>query len=411
MNLLKKLKIHKLKKGSLLINYLLFYNMSKRYLKRGVSSKKEDIHNAIKNVDKGLFPNAFCKIVPDILSNDPNYCNIMHADGAGTKSSLAYLYWKETNDISVWRGIAQDALIMNIDDLICVGAIDNILMSSTIGRNKHLIPGEVISEIIQGTNDVINLLKNNNINITATGGETADVGDITKTIIVDSTIVAREKRENIISNQIQNGDVIIGLASFGQSTYENKYNSGIGSNGLTSARHDILHNSYANKYPESFSDEINKDLIYCGKNLLTDPSKTAENIGKLLLSPTRTYAPVFQKILKKFRKKISGIIHCTGGGQTKILHFVKNCRIIKDNMLEIPEIFNIIKKQTNTSWKEMYEVFNMGHRMEIYCNSSLANEIISISKSFNIEAQIIGKVEKSDKKELIIESKGIKIEY
>jgi len=385
--------------------------MSKRYLRRGVSSKKEDIHNAIKNVDKGLFPNAFCKIVPDILSNDPNYCNIMHADGAGTKSSLAYLYWKETNDISVWRGIAQDALIMNIDDLICVGAIDNILMSSTIGRNKHLISGEVISEIIQGTSDVINLLKNNNINITATGGETADVGDITKTIIVDSTIVAREKRENIISNQIQNGDVIIGLASFGQSTYENEYNSGIGSNGLTSARHDILHNSYANKYPESFSDEINKDLIYCGKNLLTDPSKTAENIGKLLLSPTRTYAPVFQKILKKFRKKISGIIHCTGGGQTKILHFVKNFRIIKDNMLEIPEIFNIIKKQTNTSWKEMYEVFNMGHRMEIYCNSALANEIISISKSFNIEAQIIGKVEKSDKKELIIESKGIKIEY
>jgi len=385
--------------------------MSKRYLRRGVSSKKEDIHNAIKNVDKGLFPNAFCKIVPDILSNDPNYCNIMHADGAGTKSSLAYLYWKETNDISVWRGIAQDALIMNIDDLICVGAIDNILMSSTIGRNKHLISGEVISEIIQGTSDVINLLKNNNINITATGGETADVGDITKTIIVDSTIVAREKRENIISNQIQNGDVIIGLASFGQSTYENEYNSGIGSNGLTSARHDILHNSYANKYPESFSDEINKDLIYCGKNLLTDPSKTAENIGKLLLSPTRTYAPVFQKILKKFRKKISGIIHCTGGGQTKILHFVKNCRIIKDNMLEIPEIFNIIKKQTNTSWKEMYEVFNMGHRMEIYCNRSLANEIISLSKSFNIEAQIIGKVEKSDKKELIIESKGIKIEY
>jgi len=385
--------------------------MSKRYLRRGVSSKKEDIHNAIRNIDKGLFPNAFCKIVPDILSNDSNYCNIMHADGAGTKSSLAYLYWKETNDISVWRGIAQDALIMNIDDLICVGAIDNILMSSTIGRNKHLIPGEVISEIIQGTNDVINLLKKNNINITSTGGETADVGDITKTIIVDSTIVSREKRENIISNKIRNGDVIIGLASFGQATYENEYNSGIGSNGLTSARHDILHNSYANKYPESFSDEINKDLIYCGKNLLTDPSKTAENIGKLLLSPTRTYAPVFQKILKKFRKKISGIIHCTGGGQTKILHFVKNCRIIKDNMLEIPEIFNIIKQQTNTSWKEMYEVFNMGHRMEIYCNSSLANEIISISKSFNIEAQIIGKVEKSDKKELIIESKGIKIEY
>ena len=385
--------------------------MSKRYLKRGVSSKKEDIHNAIRNIDKGLFPNAFCKIVPDILSNDSNYCNIMHADGAGTKSSLAYLYWKETNDISVWRGIAQDALIMNVDDLICVGAIDNILMSSTIGRNKHLIPGEVISEIIEGTNDVINLLKKNNINITSTGGETADVGDITKTIIVDSTIVSREKRENIISNKIRNGDVIIGLASFGQATYENEYNSGIGSNGLTSARHDILHNSYANKYPESFSDEINKDLIYCGKNLLTDPSKTAENIGKLLLSPTRTYAPVFQKILKKFRKKISGIIHCTGGGQTKILHFVKNCRIIKDNMLEIPEIFNIIKQQTNTSWKEMYEVFNMGHRMEIYCNSSLANEIISISRSFNIEAQIIGKVEKSDKKELIIESKGIKVEY
>ena len=385
--------------------------MSKRYLERGVSSQKEDIHNAIKNHNKGLFKNSFCKIVPDILSNDPDYCNIMHADGAGTKSALAYLYWKETNDLSIWRGIAQDALIMNIDDLICVGVTNNIIMSSTIGRNKHLIPGEVISEIIQGNLDVINMLKKFDINITSAGGETADVGDITKTMIVDSTVIARENRKNIINCNIQGGDVIVGLSSTGKASYEKELNSGIGSNGLTSARHDILSEIYKRKYPETFSDETNPEFIYSGKRMVTDPCKTAINIGKLLLSPTRTYAPIIKKIISSNFNNISGIIHCTGGGQTKVLHFTDKLRIVKDNLFEIPEIFQIIHNDTDTTLKEMYEVFNMGHRMEIYCKPKVAEDIISISKSFNVDAKIIGKVEKSVKKSLIIESEEGIIEY
>ena len=385
--------------------------MSKRYLERGVSSQKEDIHNAIKNHDKGLFKNSFCKIVPDILSNDPDYCNIMHADGAGTKSALAYLYWKETDDLSIWRGIAQDALVMNIDDLICVGVTNNIIMSSTIGRNKHLIPGEVISEIIQGNLDVINMLKKFDINITSAGGETADVGDITKTMIVDSTVIARENRKNIINCNIQDGDVIVGLSSTGKATYEKELNSGIGSNGLTSARHDILSEIYKRKYPETFSDETNPEFIYSGKRMVTDPCKTAINIGKLLLSPTRTYAPIIKKIISSNFNNISGIIHCTGGGQTKVLHFTDKLRIVKDNLFEIPEIFQIIQNDTDTTLKEMYEVFNMGHRMEIYCKPKVASDIISISKSFNVDAKIIGKVEKSVKKSLIIESEEGIIEY
>jgi len=385
--------------------------MSKRYLERGVSSQKEDIHNAIKNHDKGLFKNSFCKIVPDILSNDPDYCNIMHADGAGTKSALAYLYWKETDDLSIWRGIAQDALVMNIDDLICVGVTNNIIMSSTIGRNKHLIPGEVISEIIQGNLDVINMLKKFDINITSAGGETADVGDITKTMIVDSTVIARENRKNIINCNIQGGDVIVGLSSTGKASYEKELNSGIGSNGLTSARHDILSEIYKRKYPETFSDETNPEFIYSGKRMVTDPCKTAINIGKLLLSPTRTYAPIIKKIISSNFNNISGIIHCTGGGQTKVLHFTDKLRIVKDNLFEIPEIFQIIHNDTDTTLKEMYEVFNMGHRMEIYCKPKVADDIISISKSFDVDAKIIGKVEKSVKKSLIIESEEGIIEY
>lgn len=385
--------------------------MSKRYLERGVSSQKEDIHNAIKNHNKGLFKNSFCKIVPDILSNDPDYCNIMHADGAGTKSALAYLYWKETDDLSIWRGIAQDALVMNIDDLICVGVTNNIIMSSTIGRNKHLIPGEVISEIIQGNLDVINMLKKFDINITSAGGETADVGDITKTMIVDSTVIARENRKNIINCNIQGGDVIVGLSSTGKASYEKELNSGIGSNGLTSARHDILSEIYKRKYPETFSDETNPEFIYSGKRMVTDPCKTAINIGKLLLSPTRTYAPIIKKIISSNFNNISGIIHCTGGGQTKVLHFTDKLRIVKDNLFEIPEIFQIIHNDTDTTLKEMYEVFNMGHRMEIYCKPKVADDIISISKSFNVDAKIIGKVEKSVKKSLIIESEEGIIEY
>ena len=385
--------------------------MSKRYLERGVSSQKEDIHNAIKNHDKGLFKNSFCKIVPDILSNDPEYCNIMHADGAGTKSALAYLYWKETDDLSIWRGIAQDALVMNIDDLICVGVTNNIIMSSTIGRNKHLIPGEVISEIIQGNLDVINMLKKFDINITSAGGETADVGDITKTMIVDSTVIARENIKNIINCDIKDGDVIVGLSSTGKASYEKELNSGIGSNGLTSARHDILSEIYKRKYPETFSDETNPEFIYSGKRMLTDPCNTAINIGKLLLSPTRTYAPIIKKIISSNFNNISGIIHCTGGGQTKVLHFIDKIRIVKDNLFEIPEIFQIIHNDTDTTLKEMYEVFNMGHRMEIYCKPKVAGDIISISKSFNVDAKIIGKVEKSVKKSLIIESEEGIIEY
>ena len=385
--------------------------MSKRYLERGVSAQKEDVHNAIKNQNKGLFDNTFCKIVPDILSNDPEYCNVMHADGAGTKSALAYLYWKETGDISVWRGIAQDSLIMNIDDLICVGATNNIIMSSTIGRNKHLIPGEVISEIIEGNSDVIKMLNNHGINIVSAGGETADVGDITKTILVDSTVIAREKRNKIVNCEIKEGNVIVGLSSYGMSSYENEYNSGIGSNGLTSARHDILSKVYAEKYPETYSSETNKDFIYCGNHLLTDDCETHKNIGKLLLSPTRTYAPIILKILENHFKNISGIIHCTGGGQTKVLHFTKNKKIIKNNLFEVPEVFKIIQKDTNISTKEMFEVFNMGHRMEIYCDQSVAQEVISISKEFKIDAKIIGHVEKSNQNTLVLESEDETIEY
>ena len=385
--------------------------MSKRYLKRGVSSQKEDVHKAIKNQDKGLFNNTFCKIVPDILSNDPNYCNIMHADGAGTKSALAYLYWKETGDSSVWRGIAQDALIMNIDDLICVGATNNIIMSSTIGRNKHLIPGEIISEIIQGNSDCIDMLNDYGVQIVSAGGETADVGDITKTILVDSTVIARERRDKIVQCDIKAGDVIVGLASSGKASYENEYNSGIGSNGLTSARHDVLSKIYAEKYPETYSSETNKNFIYCGKNLLTDKCETHENIGKLLLSPTRTYAPIIIEILEKYLKKISGIIHCTGGGQTKVLHFSNKKKIIKDNLFKVPEVFEIIQRDTNSTTKEMYEVFNMGHRMEIYCDKSIADNIISISKEFEVDAKIIGRVEESSKNSLFLKSGEEIIEY
>ena len=385
--------------------------MSKRYLERGVSAQKEDVHNAIKNQNKGLFDNTFCKIVPDILSNDPEYCNVMHADGAGTKSALAYLYWKETGDISVWRGIAQDSLIMNIDDLICVGATNNIIMSSTIGRNKHLIPGEVISEIIEGNSDVIKMLNNHGINIVSAGGETADVGDITKTILVDSTVIAREKRNKIVNCEIKEGNVIVGLSSYGMASYESEYNSGIGSNGLTSARHDILSKVYAEKYPETYSSETNKNFIYCGNHLLTDECETHKNIGQLLLSPTRTYAPIMLKILENHFKNISGIIHCTGGGQTKVLHFTKNKKIIKNNLFEVPEVFKIIKKDTNISTKEMFEVFNMGHRMEIYCDQSVAQEVISISKEFKIDAKIIGHVEKSNQNTLVLESEDETVEY
>ena len=382
-----------------------------RYLERGVSSKKEDVHNAIKNIDKGLFKNSFCKVIPDILSNDTSYCNIMHADGAGTKSALAYLYWKETNDISVWRGIAHDALIMNIDDLIAVGVTDNFVMSSTIGRNKHLIPGEVISEIIEGNNDMISLLNENNINISSSGGETADVGDITKTILVDSTIVAREKRSKIIECKIKPGNIIIGLSSCGKSSYEDIYNSGIGSNGLTSARHDVLCSYYKENFPETYSKETKDEFIYCGSKRLTDETESELNIGKSLLSPTRTYAPIIKKVLKKNKENISAIIHCTGGGQTKVLHFTESNRIIKDNLFEIPDIFKIIKNESMCSYKEMYSVFNMGHRMEIYCDKVSANSIMEISETFNVEAKVIGRVEKSEKKELIIEIEEETIEF
>ena len=382
-----------------------------RYLERGVSSKKEDVHNAIKNIDKGLFKNSFCKVIPDILSNDTSYCNIMHADGAGTKSALAYLYWKETNDISVWRGIAHDALIMNIDDLIAVGVTDNFVMSSTIGRNKHLIPGEVISEIIEGNNEMISLLNENDINISSSGGETADVGDITKTILVDSTIVAREKRSKIIECKIKPGNIIVGISSCGKSSYEDIYNSGIGSNGLTSARHDVLCSYYKENFPETYSKETKDEFIYCGSKRLTDETESELNIGKSLLSPTRTYAPIIKKVLKKNKENISAIIHCTGGGQTKVLHFTESNRIIKDNLFEIPDIFKIIKNESMCSYKEMYSVFNMGHRMEIYCDKVSANSIMEISETFNVEAKVIGRVEKSEKKELIIENEKETIEF
>ena len=387
---------------------------SKRYAQRGVSASKEDVHNAIKNIDRGLFPQAFCKIIPDYLTNDLDYCLIMHADGAGTKSSLAYIYWKETGDISVWKGIAQDALIMNIDDLLCVGVTDNILLSSTIGRNKNLISGEVISAIISGTEELIKELSAFGVNIHSTGGETADVGDLVRTIIVDSTVTARMKRKDVIDNaNIVAGDVIVGMASFGQANYEKSYNGGMGSNGLTSARHDVFDNSLAIKYPESFDANLPSELIYSGKINLTDSVENAPiDAGKLVLSPTRTYAPIIKKILQKFSpKEIHGMVHCSGGAQTKILHFIENLHIIKDNLFEIPPLFKLIQEQSKTDWKEMYQVFNCGHRMEIYVPENIANEIIEISKFFNVEAKIVGRVEASESKKLTIKSEYGIFEY
>jgi len=376
-----------------------------RYNLRGVSAGKEDVHNAIKNVDKGLFPKAFCKIVPDYLSGDPDYCIVMHADGAGTKSSLAYMYWKETGDISVWKGIAQDALIMNLDDLLCVGATDNILLSSTIGRNKNLVSGEVISAIINGTEELLENLRGHGIGIHSTGGETADVGDLVRTIIVDSTVVCRMKRSEVISNHtIQAGDVIVGLASYGQASYEEEYNGGMGSNGLTSARHDVFARNLAEKYPESYDSLVPEELVYSGSKELTTATDTPLDAGKLVLSPTRTYAPVIKKILESFRNQIHGMVHCSGGAQTKVLHFVENVHIIKDNLFPIPPLFEMIQKESGTDWKEMYKVFNMGHRMEIYVPQEVAQKIIAISESFNIEARIVGKVEKSDETSLTIRS-------
>ncbi|MDO9039495.1 MAG: AIR synthase-related protein [Lutibacter sp.] len=387
---------------------------SKRYSLRGVSASKEDVHNAIKNVDKGLFPKAFCKIVPDYLTNDDDYCLIMHADGAGTKSSLAYTYWKETGDISVWKGIAQDALIMNIDDLICVGATTNIMLSSTIGRNKNVIPGEVISVIINGTEELLQELKSFGVEIHSTGGETADVGDLVRTIIVDSTVTARMKRADVIDNaNIKPGDVIVGLASFGQATYETAYNGGMGSNGLTSARHDVFHKYLAVKYPESFDAAVPSELVYSGKMKLTDAVENSPiNAGKLVLSPTRTYAPIIKKILEKFTsEEIHGMVHCSGGAQTKILHFIDNLHIIKDNLFPVPPLFKLIQEQSKTDWKEMYQVFNCGHRMELYVSAEIAQDIIAISKSFNVDAQIVGRVEASETKKLTITSEFGVFEY
>jgi phosphoribosylformylglycinamidine cyclo-ligase len=380
---------------------------SKRYSQRGVSASKEDVHTAIKNIDKGLFPKAFCKIVPDYLTGDNDYCLIMHADGAGTKSSLAYMYWKETGDISVWKGIAQDALIMNIDDLLCVGAADNIMLSSTIGRNKNVIPGEVLSAIINGTEELIEELKSFGVTIHSTGGETADVGDLVRTIIVDSTVTARMKRSDVIDNaNIQAGDVIVGLASYGEASYEKGYNGGMGSNGLTSARHDVFDNYLAKAYPESYDAAVPAELVYSGKTKLTDAVEGSPiDAGQLVLSPTRTYAPIIKKILEKYTPKdMHGMVHCSGGAQTKVLHFVDNVHVIKDNLFPVPPLFKLIQENSGTDWKEMYQVFNCGHRMELYVPQAIAEDIIAISKSFNVDAQIVGRVEASDKKELTIAS-------
>ncbi len=384
-----------------------------RYNLRRVSASKEDVHNAIKNIDKGIFPGAFCKIIPDILGGDDKYCNIMHADGAGTKSSLAYVYWRETGDLNVWKGIAQDALIMNIDDLLCVGATDNILVSSTIGRNKMLIPGEVISTIINGTEELLAELRSLGVNAYLTGGETADVGDLVRTIIVDSTVTCRMKREDVVSNHnIRPGDVIVGLASFGQATYEKEYNGGMGSNGLTSARHDVFSKYLAGKYPESFDAAVPDELVYSGNLKLTDMIEgLGIDAGKLVLSPTRTYAPVIKKILESFRPKIHGMVHCSGGAQTKVMHFVNGVKVVKDNLFPVPPLFKTIQEQSGTDWKEMYKVFNMGHRMEIYVSPEYADEIIAISKSFGIDARIVGHVEECDKNTLVIDSEFGVFEY
>lgn len=380
-----------------------------RYNLRGVSASKEDVHNAIKNVDKGLYPKAFCKIIPDILGGDSEWCNIMHADGAGTKSSLAYIYWRETGDISVWKGIAQDALIMNIDDLLCVGATDNILLSSTIGRNKHLIPGEVISAIINGTEELLEELRSQGVSIYSTGGETADVGDLVRTIIVDSTVTCRMRRSDVINNaNISAGDVIVGLASYGQATYETGYNGGMGSNGLTSARHDVFGKYLAEKYPESYDSAVPQELVYSGNTRLTDEVEGAPiNAGQLVLSPTRTYAPVIKAILDKMRKDIHGMVHCSGGAQTKVLHFVENKHVIKDNLFPVPPLFDLIQRQSGTPWQEMYKVFNMGHRMEIYIAPEHAQAIIDTAAQFGIEARIVGRVEEAASNHLtIISDKG-----
>lgn len=382
-------------------------DISKRYAQRGVSASKEDVHNAIKNVDKGLFPKAFCKIVPDYLTGSEDHCIVMHADGAGTKSSLAYMYWKETGDLSVWKGIAQDALIMNIDDLLCVGATENIMLSSTIGRNKNLIPGEVISAIINGTEELLADLKSFGVDIHSTGGETADVGDLVRTIIVDSTVTARMKRSEVIDNaNIQADDVIVGLASFGQASYENQYNGGMGSNGLTSARHDVFAKELATRYPESFDAAVPSDLVYSGSKSLTDAVEGAPiDAGKLVLSPTRTYAPIIKQILSEFsNQQIHGMVHCSGGAQTKILHFVDHLHIVKDNLFEVPPLFQLIQQESGTQWKEMYQVFNMGHRMELYVPESIAAEVIAISERFNVPAQVIGRVEAATEKHLTIQS-------
>ncbi len=384
-----------------------------RYNLRGVSASKEDVHNAIKNIDKGLFPKAFCKIIPDFLANDPEYCNIMHADGAGTKSALAYVYWRETGDLSVWKGIAQDALIMNIDDLLCVGATDNILLSSTIGRNKNKIPGEVISAIINGTNELVDELSTMGVNIYPTGGETADVGDLVRTVIVDSTVTCRMKRSDVIDNaNISPGDVIVGLSSSGRATYEKEYNGGMGSNGLTSARHDVFASYLADLYPESYNPDIPKELAYSGSCRLTDQIQgLGIDAGKLVLSPTRTYAPVVKKLLEELRPNIHGMVHCSGGAQTKILHFIDNLKVIKNNMFPVPPLFKLIQKESGTDWKEMYKVFNMGHRLEVYLPMEFAAKVIEIAASFGIEAQIVGHCERSDKKELLIESEFGLFEY
>ena len=389
-------------------------DVSKRYAQRGVSASKEEVHNAIKSIDKGLYPKAFCKIIPDHLTQDPNYCLIMHADGAGTKSSLAYMYWKETGDLSVWKGIAQDALIMNIDDLLCVGATDSILLSSTIGRNKNVIPGEVIAAIIAGTEDLIKELATYGVEIHSTGGETADVGDLVRTIIVDSTVTARMKRNKVIDNaRIQAGDVIVGLASFGQAHYEKEYNGGMGSNGLTSARHDVFSHELASKYPESYDAAVPADLVYSGQIGLTEHIKDVTiNAGKLVLSPTRTYSPIIKKILDQFSpQEIHGMVHCSGGAQTKILHFIDNLHVIKDNLFPVPPLFQLIQAQSNTDWKEMYQVFNCGHRMELYVPESIAAELIAISESFGVAAQIVGRVEASATKKLTIQSPYGTFEY
>ena len=386
---------------------------SEKYAQRGVSASKEDVHNAIKNIDKGLFPKAFCKIVPDLIANDEAYCNIMHADGAGTKSSLAYIYWRETGDLSVWKGIAQDAIIMNIDDLICVGVTDHILLSSTIGRNKNLIPGEVIAALINGTEEVLQMLRDNGIDIISTGGETADLGDLVRTVVVDSTVTARARRSDIISNEsIKPGNIVVGLASYGQASYEETYNGGMGSNGLTSARHDVFHHIYREKYPESYDPLVSKELTYAGKYKVTDPVEGSPlDAGKLVLSPTRTYAPIMKTVFGVLKDRIDGMIHCSGGAQTKVLHFIDDLHVIKDNLFEVPPLFKTIKEESNTDWQEMYKVFNMGHRLEIYLDEADAQTVIDIAKSFGVEGKIIGRVEASKKAEVTIKSEYGQFHY